>query len=127
MEQGLHHRADIYYCPLALQTVEGASVKYYDLGRAALPPAIDLLIVDGPPQWTGHLARYPALPLLGRLLTPSAVVLVDDAGRPDERMMVKRWLAENARLEERYEETGKGTAPQFCTGASTDVACEVAG
>ena len=110
VDHGLQHRAEIYHCPLVSQTVDGKTVEYYDLSRAKLPDAIDVLVVDGPPQWMGHLARYPALPLFGRLLAPSAVVLVDDAGRPDEKLMVKRWLSENRGLEERYQETEKGTA-----------------
>ena len=110
LEHGLQHRVTIYHCPLVSQTVEGQRVEYYDLSRASLPDAIDVLVVDGPPQWTGRLARYPAFPLLGRLLTPSAVVLVDDASRPDEKTMVKRWLTDNPGLEERYLETEKGTA-----------------
>ena len=110
VDHGLQHRAQIYYCPLKSQTVNGTTVEYYDLRRASLPETIDVLIVDGPPQWTGRMARYPALPLLRTLLAPSAIVLVDDAGRPDEKAMVARWLSENPGLEERYIETEKGTA-----------------
>ena len=110
MDHGLEHRAKIYHCPLVSQTVDGVNVQYYDLGRASLPERIDVLIVDGPPQWIGRMARYPALPLLAPLLDPRAIVLIDDAGRPDEKSMVKRWLTDHPELEERYEETEKGTA-----------------
>ena len=53
---------------------------------------IDLLIVDGPPGSTGTRARFPAYPLLSERLAPSALILVDDLQRSDERAVVDAWL-----------------------------------
>jgi hypothetical protein len=46
---------------------------------------IDLLLVDGPPGSLGEMARYPALHVLESQLASNAVVILDDADRPDER------------------------------------------
>jgi hypothetical protein len=65
--------------------------------RAALgSDPIDLLLVDGPPAYAaGHaLARYPALPVLGDRLASGATVVLDDAERPGEQEVLRRWERE---------------------------------
>lgn len=59
-----------------------------------LPSAIDLIVVDGPPGTTQALARYPALPLLKDKLAHQATVFLDDANRPDEVEIIRRWQSE---------------------------------
>ena len=55
-----------------------------------LPDRIDLLIVDGPP-WAVHpLVRGAAECLFARL-APGGVILLDDAARPGERIVARRW------------------------------------
>lgn len=63
---------------------------------ASLPRAPRLLVlVDGPPASTGPQARYPALPALLQHFGHAEVeCIVDDYGRPDDRAVVGRWLAE---------------------------------
>ncbi|MGC2048962.1 MAG: hypothetical protein WA635_10165, partial [Gallionella sp.] len=74
------------------------TVEWYDIPKSCLDNlgAIDLLLVDGPPQAKGKTmqARYPAIPLLYGRLSPQAVVFVDDANRETESKMVERWKAE---------------------------------
>jgi hypothetical protein len=60
---------------------------------------IGLLFVDGPPGVTGPLARYPALPLLLPRCAADAVIVLDDAHRPDERALSDRWLTEFPEVE----------------------------
>lgn len=61
---------------------------WYDL--RALPERIDLLIIDGPP-WTEHpLVRGAADSLFDRLAV-GGIVLLDDALRPGERLVARRW------------------------------------
>lgn len=80
--------------PLVGQQVEGRSVEWYEpVVLEQLPDSIDVLIVDGPPNWDGRSRRAAALPMLGPRLRPGALVVVDDAARPDERKMVTAWLA----------------------------------
>jgi hypothetical protein len=52
---------------------------------------VDVLVVDGPPGDTGLLARYPAVPVLRKAMSPTCVVLLDDANRADEQAIGKRW------------------------------------
>lgn len=57
---------------------------------------VDILIVDGPPAGNNdrRLARQPALRRMYKHLSPSAVVLLDDAHRPGEKRVVENWLKE---------------------------------
>lgn len=70
------------------------SSPWYSLAALpeGLPPAA-LLVIDGPPGVSAPLARLPALDMLADRLAPAAVLLLDDADRPDEREIVARWLA----------------------------------
>jgi predicted O-methyltransferase YrrM len=61
---------------------------WYDHGR--LPRNIDLMLVDGPP-WTIHpLTRGAAASLFDRI-APGGTVMLDDAARPGERLVARRW------------------------------------
>ncbi|GHC97281.1 hypothetical protein GCM10007079_50670 [Nocardiopsis terrae] len=69
---------------------------WYDLSRLSDLDGIGLLFVDGPPQATGKQARHPAVPALLPHCTADAVVVLDDADRPDERALGDRWVAEHS-------------------------------
>jgi len=63
---------------------------WYDHGP--LPEAIDLLLIDGPP-WTIHpLTRGAASSLFDRI-APGGTIMLDDAARPGERVVARRWKA----------------------------------
>jgi predicted O-methyltransferase YrrM len=82
---GLH--ATVRHAPLRAPAPADPGLWYQ---LADLPDCIDLLIVDGPP-WTVHpLVRGQAERLFDRL-APHAVVLLDDADRPGERLVARRW------------------------------------
>ena len=79
--------ADMRHAPLE-KAAPGWPGLWYD--APALPPAIDLLVIDGPP-WTIHpLTRGSAESLFPRLAT-GGTVLLDDAARPGERIVARRW------------------------------------
>lgn len=79
--------ADIRTAPL-VPSPNGWPGLWYDHG--ALPDAIDLLLIDGPP-WTIHpLTRGSAETLFDRI-APGGMVLLDDAARPGERIVARRW------------------------------------
>lgn len=87
--------ATVIHAPLKECDVRGRKHLWYDLSALrSIRRPIDVLIIDGPPQSTQKEARYPALPLLRDLLAPDAIILLDDADRPDERKAVSDWLAE---------------------------------
>jgi len=79
-----------------LRRIELPRGRWSWYGLEDLPdlPPIDLLVIDGPPEWTGPLARYPALPQLKDRLSRDAVIVLDDTARPDEQEAVRLWLEE---------------------------------
>jgi predicted O-methyltransferase YrrM len=92
---GLDSWVDLRLAPLRTHSIGKEQFKWYDLRRVELPEnSVDFLLIDGPPQATGPLARYPALPLLERLLADQALIILDDANRPEEIEEVFRWLKE---------------------------------
>lgn len=89
-----HGPAEVRDAPLTPDVIAGHPSLWYDPAAIETIESIDLLLVDGPPKSSGELARYPALPMLLSRLAPGAIVVVDDAARPDERAIVKRWTAD---------------------------------
>ena len=94
---------DIIHAPLAPHPTAVGGLTWYDdavladgLRRALRDDPIDLFLVDGPPAYTeGHgLARYPALPVLHDRLSPGATIILDDAERPGEQEILRRWELE---------------------------------
>ena len=93
-KHGVGAYATIVDAPLETHTIDGQAWTWY--ATRDLPNApIDLLVIDGPPKRTGKLARWPVAPLLFDRLAPGAIVLLDDAARPDEQEAVRRWRAAN--------------------------------
>jgi hypothetical protein len=70
----------------------------------------EVVFVDGPPTSTGKLARYPALPLLWRHLSPNGTLLLDDASREDEGEAIRRWSSEFPGLDVKLHRDVKGSA-----------------
>lgn len=109
---GLSDCVELIHAPLAAYDGDHQQLTWYDtsfvdrLGERS----VDMLFVDGPPATIGRLARFPALPALRRSLSENAVILVDDAHRPDEREMVQQWLQAFPELEEQWLNTHKGAA-----------------
>lgn len=79
--------ADLRWAPLSDEASDWPG-RWYELRD--LPPRIDLLIIDGPP-WAVHPFVRGAAECLFDRLTPGAMVLLDDAARPGERIVARRW------------------------------------
>lgn len=86
--------ADVRYAPLREVPLGGVEVSWYDVEQLSDVESIDLLVVDGPPKWTGPLARFPAVPILRDRLESGALVLADDATRSEEKEAIRRWRTE---------------------------------
>ncbi|MFB9659176.1 O-methyltransferase [Glycomyces mayteni] len=97
-ERGLEEWAEVVDAPLVDVALAGESWRWYD-PQAVPAGEFDLLVVDGPPGSTGPQARYPAVPVLYEHLAPGALVVLDDAFRPEERATAERWAAEFDGLE----------------------------
>ena len=112
------HRLDpfvrVIHAPLRDITLRKRSYSWYDkhsIVDEIGSQKVDVLIVDGPPAKIGKETRYPAIPRLFDRLADQAIVLVDDAGRPDERKIVRRWVRKFPTLTLDYLRwTEKGTA-----------------
>lgn len=89
--QGLSTWATVVDAPLV--TRSDVPQPWYDTAGlpATLKGKVDMLVIDGPPASTAPQARYPAVPVLRELLSPAAVIFLDDAARPDEKEAVRRW------------------------------------
>ena len=82
--------ADLRAVPLR-PAPDGWPGLWYD--HDGLPDRIDLLLIDGPP-WTIHpLTRGAAASLFDRI-APGGTILLDDAARPGERLIARRWRKE---------------------------------
>jgi hypothetical protein len=94
---GLSDWATVFDAPL--ESRRGETPRYQEDAIPADLPLADLLIVDGPPGSTAPLARAPALFRLYSRMAPKFSVLIDDADRPDEIEMVRRWTVQWPRLQ----------------------------
>jgi hypothetical protein len=80
---------------------------WYDPPLAAMPPRFNLIVCDGPPSDTSG-GRYGVLPLLGDRLGSNTVLLLDDAERPTEAEVIRRWHSERSMVTS-IKETPSGT------------------
>jgi predicted O-methyltransferase YrrM len=95
VRHGVSDLAEVRDAPLEDFEISGETYAWY--ARAAWEDltGIDTVLVDGPPQATGHHARYPALPLLGEALSPAAALILDDLVVPDMQKVLQLWLDAN--------------------------------
>jgi predicted O-methyltransferase YrrM len=84
-ERGLE--ANVLHAPLT-QAVPGWPGRWY--AAADLPERIDLLVIDGPP-WAIHPFVRGAAETLFDRIAPGGRILLDDAARPGERIVARRW------------------------------------
>lgn len=79
--------AEIRHAPIVADHSDWGSLWY---GLPVVPESIDLLVIDGPPWTLGPFGRGRA-EILFEKLRPGAIVLLDDAARPGERVVAARW------------------------------------
>jgi predicted O-methyltransferase YrrM len=91
---GLDHIVEVRVAALGTLADFDHKAPWYELGVFSDLHDIDVLLVDGPPKSTGELARYPALPALADRMAEHAIVMLDDAHRPDEQNILERWRLE---------------------------------
>ena len=96
VRHGLTDYATVIHAPLKAYEINGKTWQWYDLDAVPADLAIELLLVDGPPQHAQQeeMVRYPTLPLLSSRLAPCATIIMDDTGREDERRIAESWLRE---------------------------------
>jgi hypothetical protein len=77
---------------LTAPLVDYGGFHWYSLPRS-LPKDIELVICDGPPGETIG-GRYGLLAIVRSLLSPNAVILMDDTERSGEQVIIERWKRE---------------------------------
>ncbi|MEW4448821.1 class I SAM-dependent methyltransferase [Qipengyuania sp. JC766] len=80
-------QADLRWAPLSADASDWPG-RWYALED--VPETIDLIIIDGPP-WAIHPFVRGAAETLFDRLSPGGMVLLDDASRPGERVVARRW------------------------------------
>lgn len=106
---GFRTKTEFWLCPLEVDQ-EGTIPWYGGLIRNLAGAELDLVLVDGPPANTHALARSPALPRLAPFLAPGAALILDDAGRDDEKEIIRAWRAEFPEMRVSIGHRGKGFA-----------------
>jgi predicted O-methyltransferase YrrM len=107
-KHGLDDVVSVLWAPLKEVTLQGRAYLWYETTELQQCGPVDFLIVDGPPGELQKMSRYPALPLLRNELSANAIILLDDAGRSDEKKIVDLWRMEISDLEYEYVATEKG-------------------
>ena len=97
--------AQLHPAPIVPDPTPWAS-QWYSL--PVVPPEIDLLLIDGPPWSINPLVRGRAEVLFDRI-APGGIVLLDDAARPGERLVARRWRREWPGFAFHLLSGGKGT------------------
>ncbi|MDH5835436.1 class I SAM-dependent methyltransferase [Luteimonas kalidii] len=94
--------AEIKPCQLS----GGETANWYDLAQLEGLDDVEMLLVDGPPQSTGPMARLPAFVQLRPALRTGATIFVDDATRGDELEIIEAWRGLDEKL----------SKPKVCAG-----------
>lgn len=103
----LEHVVELHYCPLVEHTIQGEKRLWYDVSAVKNLAAVNLISVDGPPEKTQSLARYPMAPVILPQVSAEVTILLDDSARPDEKRIAERWKNEYA-LNTEYVNLAKG-------------------
>jgi hypothetical protein len=85
--------SSVHLCASPL--VEYGEFAWYDPPLAQMPKQFSLVICDGPPGDTMG-GRYGLLPVMGAKIPPGSTILLDDAGRPGELELIRKWESEAA-------------------------------
>jgi predicted O-methyltransferase YrrM len=99
-EHGL--KAAFHHAPLVQRDVRWPGLWY---GLTDIPGSIELLVIDGPP-WAVHPFARGMAERLFPLIAPGGTVLLDDAARPGERYVARRWKKNWPDFDWHYEGAG---------------------
>ena len=98
---------DLRVAPLSPNS---AGSDWYELSALSDINPIDLLFIDGPPGSKDDKARHPVLAHCLSKLSPSAVIVIDDAARDGERALAEMFLHALPGYELEFLSHEKGTA-----------------
>jgi len=91
------HRLDgvveVREAPLCPITIDGVEFSWYQREAVEDLSDIDFVLIDGPTASAGAGARFPAMHVLEPRLADEAMIILDDANRPDEQEAVVKWAS----------------------------------
>lgn len=101
----------LIYAPLVSYQIDDKEWWWYETAELfkKLDSTVDLLIVDGPPEATQEIARYPVVPIMKDKLSEDFVLVLDDFNRQGEKRAAYLWKRELQVFESDEPETEKGT------------------
>lgn len=92
LSSGLEDRVDLFHAPLANQVIDGVRVVTYEIPETCLSllekTQLQLCLIDGPP---GTVGRGGTLPLAVPYLADQAAIILDDAFRKQEMLIMSAW------------------------------------
>lgn len=97
-----HLTANFHYAPLTQRDPRWPGLWYK---LTDVPHSIDLLVIDGPP-WAVHPYCRGMAERLFPYIAPGGVIMLDDAARPGERHIARRWRRDWPDFEFTYEGGG---------------------
>lgn len=106
-QYNLDEYATVIHAPLIKTTANAKDFMWYSVEEVP-DVAIDMLVIDGPPGFIQQHSRYAAIPMLYRMLANQCRVFLDDAGREDEKEIVKLWLSEYPSINHEFIATERG-------------------
>ena len=108
---GLTGFSEVIAAPLKPTKINKMSFKWYSLAQKFFEEHnFDVVLVDGPPEATNKLARYPSLRKLEKSLSKGSKIFIDDYRREEDRLMVELWMKEHQDLALEVLDTEKQTA-----------------
>jgi len=108
-DHNVQTRTEVVHAPLTEWSIDGKALEWYGVEPTRFDEhPIDLMLVDGPPETSGPMARYPAAFVLQDHLADHCVIIIDDGDRPGEKQAARRW-AELLSMELEYVGGPKGT------------------
>lgn len=127
-ELGLTDWVTVVVADLVPYAGPGGAKVWYDMARVRdVVTRVDMLLVDGPSVAFGEMVREPALDAFAPLLTPGAVVLLDDAKRPGELRIVRNWRRRHTHARFTLLDTEHGAQLVEWSGQSAGAAAAHAG